>query len=118
MREKIIIIIEGELLETKAMKETGAGHMTDKTEVITEGTIEVSVIVGQGQLQEQDRIRCFECKEYDHFTRDYPATQVDREVEQIQQVFNMDKNQTILQTPLMDIDQVRQIISPTEAREN
>ena len=45
-------------------------------------------------------------------------TQADREVEQIQQMFNMDEDQTILQTPLMDVDQVRQSISPTEAREN
>ena len=48
--DKITMIIEGELLETKAMEETGVGHMIGKTEVITEGTIEVSVIVGQGQV--------------------------------------------------------------------
>ena len=47
-----------------------------------------------------------------------PTTQVDREVEQIQQMFNMDEDQTLLQMPLMDVDQVRQSISPTEAREN
>ena len=45
-------------------------------------------------------------------------TQANREVEQIQQMFNMDEEQTILQTPLTDIDQVRQSISPLEAREN
>ena len=45
-------------------------------------------------------------------------TQADREVEQIQQMFNMDKDQTILQWPLMDIDQVRQSICPKETREN
>ena len=50
------MIIEGELLETKAMKETGVGHMIGKTEVITEGTIEASVIVGLGQVQEQVQI--------------------------------------------------------------
>ena len=45
-------------------------------------------------------------------------TQANREVEQIQQMFNMDKDQTILQTPLMDVDQVRQAISPVETRDN
>ena len=45
-------------------------------------------------------------------------TQVNREVEQTQQMFNMDEDQTILPMPLMDVDQVRQSISPTEAREN
>ena len=44
--------------------------------------------------------------------------QVDREVEQIQQMFNMDKDQTLLKMPLIDVYQVRQSISPTEAREN
>ena len=34
-------------------------------------------------------------------------TQANREVEQIQKMFNMDEDQTILQTPVMDIDQVR-----------
>ena len=45
-------------------------------------------------------------------------TQSNRETEQIQQMFNMDEDQTILHTPLMDIDQVGQSISPVETREN
>ena len=52
-----------------------------------------------------DRIRCFECKEYNHFVRECPTRQASREVEQIQQMFNMDEEQTILQSPLMDTDQ-------------
>ena len=51
-------------------------------------------------------------------SQDCPVTQADREVEQIQQMFNMDEDQTILQMPLMDVDQFRQSRSPTEAREN
>ena len=34
-------------------------------------------------------------------------TQADRYVQQIQQMFNMDEDQTILQMPLKDIYQVR-----------
>ena len=64
------------------------------------------------------RIRCFECREYDHFVRDCPTTQANREVEQIQQMFNMDKDQTILQTQLIDVDQVRQTMNPVESRDN
>ena len=33
-------------------------------------------------------------------------------------MFNMDDNKTILQTPLMDVDQDEQNISPVEARDN
>ena len=65
----------------------------------------------------RDRIRCFECQDYTHFARDCPTTQVDREVEQIQQMFNIE-NQTLLLKPLMDIDQIRQSVNPTEARDN
>ena len=43
--------------------------------------------------------------------------QVDRQVEQIQQMFNMDKDQTSLQIPLIDVDQVGQSVSPIEVRE-
>ena len=45
-------------------------------------------------------------------------TQASREVEQIQQMLNMDKDPTILQTPLMDVDQVGQTINPVETRDN
>ena len=57
------------------------------------------------------RIRCFECREYNHFARDCPIRQASREVEQI----NMDEDQTILQTPP---DQDEQTISPVETRDN
>ena len=57
MGDKIIIETDlGEALEVKAMKETGVGHMICRLEVITEGTIEASVTVGQGQVQEQVQI--------------------------------------------------------------
>ena len=54
MGDKIIIEIDlGETLETKAMREIGVGHMIGKLEVITDGTIEASVTVDQGQVLEQ-----------------------------------------------------------------
>ena len=54
MGDKIIEEINlGEILETKAMREVEVGHMIDNFEIITEGTIEVSVTVVQDQVLEQ-----------------------------------------------------------------
>ena len=66
----------------------------------------------------RDRIRCFECREYDHFARECPTRQESRETEQIQQMFNMDKDQTILQTPVTDTEEDKMTITPTETRDN
>ena len=60
----------------------------------------------------------FECREYDHFARECLTRQASREVEQVQQMFNMDEDQTILQTPLMDTDEDEQTITPVETRDN
>ena len=39
----------------------------------------------------RDRIRCFKCRKYDHFTKDCPNTQAEKEPEQqIQQMYNLD----------------------------
>ena len=43
-------------------------------------------------------------------------TQAEREVEQIQQMFNMEEEQTLLQMPLMDTNQARQSVNTIEAR--
>ena len=121
MRDKIIIEMDsGETLETKAMWEIGVGHMTGKLQVIPKGTIGASVTVDQGQVLEWVQIEIgldvLSVESYDHFTRNYLTTQVDREVEQIQQMFNMDEDHTLLQMPLIDVDQVRQSVCPTEAK--
>ena len=36
----------------------------------------------------RDRIRCYKCREYDHFTKDCLPTKVEKETDQIQQMFN------------------------------
>ena len=66
----------------------------------------------------RDRIRCFECREYDHFTRECLTRQANRDVEQIQQMFNIDKDQTKLQTLLMGTDEDEQTLTPVGARDN
>ena len=90
--------------------------MIGNLEVITEGTTEMLVTVDQGQVLEQ--VPTGNCQEYDHFVRDCSVTQADREVEQIQQMFNMDEEQTLLQTPLTDTNQARWNVNTIEAREH
>ena len=41
-------------------------------------------------------IRCYTCRKYDHFAEDFPTTKKDKEVEQIQQMYSMDEEQTSL----------------------
>ena len=62
----------------------------------------------------RDRIRCFECREYDYFVRECPTRQEKREIEQIQQMFNLDDEQTPLQTSLMDTGD-EEMIMPIES---
>ena len=66
--------------------------------------------LGSRESMNRDRIRCFKCIECDHFARDCPTRQASMEAEQLQQMFNMDKDQAILQTPLMDTDEDEQTI--------
>ena len=66
----------------------------------------------------RDRIRCFECREYDHFAKECPTRQDSKVAEWIQQMFNMDEDQTILQTPLMDTEEGEMTITLTEAKDN
>ena len=108
-------------LEIKAMGEIGVCHIDrqfrDNNRRNNKSISNSTSRSGSRASTNRERIRCFECKEYDHFVRHFPTTQADRKVEQIQQMFNMDKDQTLLQMPLIDTDQVRQSISIMEARE-
>ena len=42
------------------------------------------------------RIRCCKCRQYDHFTLDCPTSREERELEQLQQMLNLDDEQTSL----------------------
>ena len=39
----------------------------------------------------RDRIRCYACREYDHFTRDCPNSGEERDLEQLQHMLNMEE---------------------------
>ena len=75
-------------------------------------------MVGLGQGTNRDRIRCFKCREYDHFARECPTRWENRETEQIQQMFSLDDDQTILQTLLVDTEDDIMMIIPTETRDS
>ena len=69
----------------------------------------------------RDRIWCFKCGEYDHFAQECPvrlARKTNREAEQIQQMFNINEDQTLIQTLLMDRDKDELTITPVDTREN
>ena len=38
----------------------------------------------------RDRIRCYNCREYDHFMRDCPNSREERDLEPLQQMLNME----------------------------
>ena len=40
-----------------------------------------------------DRIRCYYCREYDHFTRDCPTSKEERALEQLQQMLNLEEEE-------------------------
>ena len=46
----------------------------------------------------RDRNRFYKCRENDHFDKDCLTTKEEREIEQIQQMFNLDEEQTSLNT--------------------
>ena len=119
MGDRVIITTEGETLEIKLMIEIGVGHIKDRIDRRNGRSVSNSRSrSGSRVTTNRDRIRCFECKDTNHFARDCPTTQANREAEQIQQMFNINDDQTILLAPLMDVDQDRQTISPVETRDN
>ena len=50
----------------------------------------------------RDRIRCYTCREYDHFAKDCPTSKEERDIELIQQMFNLDEGQTSLKALTTD----------------
>ena len=43
----------------------------------------------------RDRIRCYKCREYDHFTRDCPTSRGERALDQLQQMLNLEEKEKL-----------------------
>ena len=50
----------------------------------------------------RDRIIFYKCREYDHFAKDCPTLKLENEAEEIQQMYNMDEEQTYVKTLVTD----------------
>ena len=92
------------IIEMMILDEVRAHLGIDNIQIISEGMTEV-VVVGLDQVQEPVLIET-ELDAigvgYDHFTKDCQTLQVDMESEQIQQMYNMDKEQTALKVLAAD----------------
>ena len=51
----------------------------------------------------RDRIRCYKCREYDHFAKDCLTSKEEKESEQIQHMYTMNEEQTTLKLLATDI---------------
>ena len=79
----IMIIIEAEIDREK-------GHLQGI--IVVEIGVQVAVDIGQvpDANTNRDRIRCYNCREYDHFARDCPNSREERELERLQQMLDME----------------------------
>ena len=51
----------------------------------------------------RDRISHYKCREYDHFTKECPISKEEREIEWVQQMYNLDEEQTSLKMLATDM---------------
>ena len=84
--------------------------------------IEVQVMVDPGQYQEQVwteiGLGVSSVESMIILQRESPTRQENRETEQIQQMFNLDKDQPTLHTQLMDTKEDVMMITPIEVRDS
>ena len=63
----------------------------------------------------RDMIRCYKCREYDHFAKDCPTSKLEKEAQAIQQMYNMDEEQISVKTIVTDTyDSLNQVHSINE----
>ena len=59
-------------------------------------------MTGSRVSTKRSRISYFKCREYDHFAKECPTSKVEKETDQIQQMFNLYAEQTSLKTLATD----------------
>ena len=47
-------------------------------------------------------MRCYKCREYNHFTKECQTTKIEKQTDQIQQMFNLEEEQTSVKTLAAD----------------
>ena len=53
---------------------------------------------GSRPSMNRDRIKCYKCREYDHFVKDCPTSKEEKEIEQLEQMLNLEDEQTSLKS--------------------
>ena len=94
-------------MKTIIEKEVGVGLKKDHFQRVIDRRNDRSISNSRSRSRSRvstnrDRIRCYTCQEYDHFTKDCPTTEEEKGAEQIQQLCNLDKEQTSLKTLATD----------------
>ena len=88
-----------ETIGMQIMKEVGVGLEKDNTNIAQEVDDRSSSRrsrSGSRVCTDRDKIRCYKCREYDHFAKDCPTTKTEKETDQMQQMLNLDEEQTSL----------------------
>ena len=120
MGSLIIIMVQEEVIQVKITIGIGVGQMRDRPGM--EEIVEVQALVDQDLVQGQVQIGIgLDALSVGNMITLQGNVQLGKQVgkqKQMQQMFNMDEDQTILQTPLMDTDQDEQTITPVETSDN
>ena len=121
--EGIIIAIEGAAIEMIILIEIGVGH--SKGRIGTGEIVEVQVTVGQGQVLEQAQIEIgFDVLSGENMTilpENVLLDKLDNPVGKLNkysQMFNMDEDQTLVQTSLIDTNRDELTIILMDTRGN
>ena len=100
--DRITAVDIEEIIEMKIMKEVGVGlrerSYTGNIKRNDRSNTTSRSRSGARVTTNRDRIRCYKCREYDHFVKNCPATIEERGTDQIQQMFNLDEEKTSLKT--------------------
>ena len=113
-------MVQEEVIQVKITIGIGVGQMRDRPGM--EEIVEVQALVDQDLVQGQVQIGIgLDALSVENMITLQGNVQLGKQVgkqKQMQQMFNMDEDQTILQTPLMDTDQDEQTITPVETSDN
>ena len=100
IEDKIIEVDTEEIIEMIIKIEVGIDLETDNTSRNDRSSSRSRS--GLRASRNRHRIRCYKHIEYDHFAKDCLMSKIEKEEEQIQQMYNMDEKQTALKTLAKD----------------